>query len=69
MIEDIRKEIGSNINKPVIIKISIGRNKWEVYEGVIEHAYSNIFTIKIKDTIKSFTYSDVIIKDVLIKYV
>ena len=44
------------------------RNKTSTYVGKIYHIYPNIFTIKTDMGEKSFTYNDVIINEVRIKY-
>ena len=44
------------------------RNKTDYYEGIIYKIYPNIFTINSDYGEKSFTYRDVITKDITIKY-
>lgn len=48
------------------IKVNIGRNKHEYYEGLIEKLYNNLFTVKTNKGVKSFTYADVAIKQVIL---
>lgn len=48
------------------IKIYLGRNKYEYLEGYIDNMYSNLFTIKTNKGIKSYSYSDIIIKNIII---
>ena len=48
------------------IKVCLGRNKCEYYEGIIDKIHSNIFTINTNKGIKSFSYSDVVTKGVII---
>lgn len=48
------------------IKVNIGRNKYEYYEGIIDKIYNNLFTIKTNKGLKSYTYTDVAIKQVIL---
>ena len=48
------------------IKVNIGRNKHEYYEGTIDKIYNNLFTIKTNKGLKSYTYTDVAIKQVIL---
>ena len=65
-LDKIKDEISSLIDKEVMIKVSGSRNKKIMYKGVINNVYSNIFTVLIEGSNKSFTYSDVAIGDVKI---
>ena len=68
-LESIKEEIASLINQEVMINVSGSRNKKQMYKGVINNVYSNIFTILIEGSNKSFTYSDVAIGDVKIYHI
>lgn len=63
--EEIKNKIGSNI------KISIFgmRNKNYTYFGKINGIYPYIFTVLINGETKSFSYSDIITKEIVIKYI
>lgn len=65
-IELTKEKVKTLINKKIKIKVSIGRNKHEYYEGYIEKLHPNIFTIKTNQGIKSFTYTDVLTKNVIL---
>ena len=62
----IKKKINELLNQKLKIKVYIGRNKYEYYDGIIEKMYDNIFTINTNKGIKSFSYSDVATKNVLL---
>ena len=66
MINNIKKTINSLVGKPVMIKVDVGRNKIEKYQGVILRAYDHIWTFKTKTDVKSFSYTDVLINAVII---
>ena len=53
-------------NKKVKIKISLGRNKYEYLDGYIDKTYNNIFTINTNKGSRTFSYSDVATKSVMI---
>ena len=66
-IEKIKEEITSMLGKKVLAKIDVGRNKYEYIEGILLNAYPFLFTIKTDNEIKSFSYSDVLIKNIILK--
>lgn len=65
-INNIKNKIISLKDENLIIKVNLGRNKFEYLEGKIEKIHGNLFTIKTKNGIKSFTYADVATKVVII---
>ena len=68
-LDKIKEEVASLINQEVMINVSGSRNKKQMYRGIINNVYSNIFTVLIEGVNKSFTYSDVAIGDVKIYHV
>lgn len=66
-LEKIKEEIASMLGKKVLAKIDIGRNKYEYIEGILLNVYPFLFTIKTDNEIKSFSYSDVLIKNIILK--
>lgn len=68
MIPKIRAKINSMIGEKIIIKYSLGRNKYEEYECTIHKTYNNVFLVKIlnKREIKCFTYCDILTKTIII---
>ena len=54
------------LNLKLKILVFLGRNKYEYYEGLIDKMYDNIFTIKTETGIKSFSYSDIATKTIVI---
>ncbi len=65
-IKKIRDKIYKMKNNKLKIRINLGRNKYEYLEGYINDIYPNLFTINTNKGLKSFSYSDVIIKNVII---
>ena len=68
-LDKIKEEIASLVNKQIMISISGSRNKKQMYRGIINNVYSNVFTVLIEGINKSFTYSDVAIGDVKIYHI
>lgn len=66
-IEKIKNNIISLKGKEVRLFVNLGRNKEESYVGVIENIYPKIFTVKADNITKSFSYSDVLTKMLVIK--
>lgn len=58
--------IRSNFGKRVIIKVLGIRNKTDIVEGIISECYDNVFIITSKFGKKSFTYTDVLIGNILV---
>jgi uncharacterized protein Veg len=65
-IDKIKLKVKELSNEKLNIKVYIGRNKYEYYEGIIDKIYNNIFTIKTNKGIKSFSYADVATKIVVL---
>ena len=56
-----------NKGKNVLIKVLGIRNKNEYVDGVISECYKNLFMIDTLNGKKSFTYTDYLIGNILIK--
>ena len=65
-IDKIKNKIINIKNGKLKIKVNIGRNKYEYYEGIIDKMYQNIFTVITNKGIKSFSYSDIATKAVIL---
>ncbi len=63
MIEKVRNEIKELLGKRVVIKINLGRNKEDIYEGIIKNIYHNVFLVNNR----CFSYIDIITKDIIVK--
>lgn len=62
----IKNKIIELKNEKLRIKVYLGRNKYEYYEGFIDKIYENIFVLNTNKGIKSFSYSDVVTKLVVL---
>ena len=69
MIDDIRKDMRANIGKRVKVVTKARRNKSDVFVGVINGVYPNIFTISDGNETKSFTFSELLIKDISLYFI
>ena len=66
-IESTKSKIKEFKDDRIVVKVYLGRNKYEYYEGRISKIYPNIFVVETDKGIKSFTYSDVLTKTVSLK--
>lgn len=66
MIQKIKEDLKGKKNKYIKIKMDVGRNKYEEYEGYVDELYENIWTFKTSSDIKSFSYKDILIKSVIL---
>lgn len=62
-----KSQIEELVGKEVHIKVNVGRNKYEHYDGIIINTYPYLFTVKVENLVKSFSYVDVLTKDVQLK--
>ncbi len=65
----VKENVEKIIGKKVIAKVNMGRNRYEIFEGVIEKVYPFLFVLKNDNEIKTFSYADILTKDVVIKNV
>ena len=66
MIKEIKKKLLSLKGKKVKVWVDIGRNKSETYDGIIKEVYNNIWILETENDVKSFSYSDILINNVVI---
>jgi len=66
MLLEIKKKIKELKGKNITLLVDVGRNKNETYEGYILNTYDNIWTFKTQTYVKSFSYSDLLINNVVI---
>ncbi len=67
-ISTVKEEIEKNIGRQVEVKIYGMRNKTDKIIGRIEKTYPNLFIINNNRETRSINYSDVLTKEVIIKY-
>lgn len=60
----IRESLLPHKGERVQIKINGMRNKTEKFIGILKDIYPQIFTVETQNTIRSFSYSELISKDV-----
>lgn len=72
----IRYSIQQQCGNKVKIQLDRGRNKVDVQEGVIQQAYPSVFTVLVSDDdaehpdqLLSFSYTDVITKEIRMELV
>lgn len=74
IIGSVRESVLSKCGSKVMIQLDRGRNKIDIQEGVIQNAYPSVFTILVNDVhegnppqLLSFSYTDIITKDIRMK--
>jgi uncharacterized protein Veg len=69
MIDKVKNKINLYKGKTFKFKFNGARNKIEEFDGTIIDTYPSIFIVKVIDnnSIKSFSYSDVLIHKLVIK--
>ena len=63
----VKEQVENLRGKRVKIKVNAGRNKYEYYEGEVLVNYPYLFTVMVDTQIKSFSFVDLLTKDVQLK--
>lgn len=66
-IDKIKNKMNNLVGQKVFAKVNIGRNKHEEFVGIILDIYPCLFTIKVNEETKSFSYADILTKNIVIK--
>lgn len=66
MLNDIKHKVENLKGKKIKVFVDVGRNKSEIYEGVVLNTYKNVWTLKTATDVKSFGYCDILINSVVI---
>ena len=66
MIKEIKNRMINLKGKKIKIIVDVGRNKKEKYKGKIKECFDNIWLFETESDIKSFSYKDILIKNVII---
>ena len=68
MIDEIKDTIKKHKNKEIKVVLKENRNKNETYYGVITECYSHVFMVKSTRDCRSFSYSDILSRDILVTF-
>ena len=66
-IYEAKNFIQSNKGKRVFIKVSGIRNKNEMLDGTITECYPNVFIVDTESNKRSFTYTDLLIGNIIVQ--
>ena len=66
-LDKAKSQIKDLLGSKVLVKVNIGRNKEECFEGIISETYPSIFLIKSNKYNRSYSYSDILTKDIILK--
>ncbi len=65
----IRENLKSHIGEKVLIQIYGMRNKTDRCIGVLKDIYPQIFSVEVDGSIKSFSYFEIINKEVVLTFI
>lgn len=65
-LQEIKEKLLLLKGKPINVVANRGRNKIEKFVGTLENIYPAVFTIKIEENCKTYSYSDVLCGNVKI---
>lgn len=65
----IRENLSTKVGSKVLVKVYGMRNKTDSFIGIIKDIYPQIFTIETQNMIKSFSYSELINKEVVLTFI
>ena len=68
-VDIVKEQIKSNVGKRVIVKIYGMRNRVDTIEGIITKVYPNLFMVENNHESKSISFSEIITKEAVVKYV
>lgn len=65
----VKKYLKDKVGKRCTLKYNLGRNKYEITDGVLTKLYSNVFIVEDDNKfIKSFSYNDIIMHQIAIDF-
>lgn len=67
-LDNIREEVKRHLNDEVLISVYGMRNKNYLVRGYISQVYPSIFIVNENGKERSFMYSDIATKDIVVKY-
>lgn len=68
MIESIKEDIFKHLNKEVKVVSKENRNRNEIFFGNIIEIYSHVFVVSNGSDRKSYSYSDILARDIQITF-
>ncbi len=68
MIESIKEDIFKHLNKEVKVVSKENRNRNEIFFGTIIEIYSHVFVVSNGSDRKSYSYSDILARDIQITF-
>lgn len=68
MIENIKMMLKTNINEELKIISKENRNRNEVFYGYITEMYNHVFIVSNGIESRSYSYSDILSKDILLTF-
>lgn len=69
----VKRELFNHVGDIIKVKYSLGRNKYEEYEAILKEIYDYVFLVECEtisgiNYTKSFTYTDILTRTIVIDY-
>ena len=68
MIDAIKNDIKNHLNREVKVVSKENRNKTDVFYGYVSAIYSHVFLVSNGSSKKSYSYSDILSKDIQVTF-
>lgn len=68
MIDAIKNDIKNHLNREVKVVSKENRNKQDIFYGYVSEIYSHVFLVSNGNSKKSYSYSDILSKDIQITF-
>ena len=68
MIESIKADIMNHLNKEVKVVSRENRNRNEIFYGKVVEIYSHVFLVSNGTNKKSYSYSDILSRDITVTF-
>lgn len=65
----IRENLSTHKGERVLVKIFGMRNKTDSFIGTLKDIYPQIFTVEVNGSIRSFSYGELINKEVVLSFI
>lgn len=68
MIDAIKNDIKNHLNREVKVVSKENRNKQDIFYGYVSEIYSHVFLVSNGNSKKSYSYSDILSKDIQVTF-
>lgn len=68
MIDAIKNDIKNHLNQEIKVVSKENRNKQDIFYGYVSEIYAHVFLVSNGNSKKSYSYSDILSKDIQITF-